>query len=337
VDTSALRGFNYSGSWGTSGLDLWQHHDNGLMALEVARGKRYFPGWNVARWWLSHESYSRNPERFLANLDAGLDIFAAHGIAVIPVLFNRWRDALCDFGGVYLEHIIPELGAPDSFSSTDAPDTSGLRDARQSHLVFRAYIDGVVSKHRSDERILMWDICNEPLSGGYPLDPDSMVVRGEVRWLEWCAALCRKLGATQPITIGNFMLEAVRLTATVCDVLSFHPYYMGNVEGYDDRDRYERYLDEAVAFAQEVGKPILASEVAWGSMDDAERVDLMSYSLTELTSRSMGFVAHALHHSLIADLHRAEYGPIGLPGRLEFINADGSLRAGHEIYNSFSA
>jgi len=56
-------------------LDLWQHHQHGTMAVEIARGKRYFPGWNVARWWLSHESFQRGPERFLADFDAGLVCF----------------------------------------------------------------------------------------------------------------------------------------------------------------------------------------------------------------------------------------------------------------------
>ena len=104
-------GFNYDGSWGTSGLDLWQHHDHGRMAVEVARGKAYFPGWNVARWWLSHEAYQRDPSRFLANFDAGLGVFAEHGILVMPVLFNRWRDPVCDFGGVPLDHLIPHHSA----------------------------------------------------------------------------------------------------------------------------------------------------------------------------------------------------------------------------------
>ena len=56
-----VHGFNYDGSWGTSGLDLWQHHDHGTMAVEIARGKEYFPGWNVARWWLSHEAQPARP------------------------------------------------------------------------------------------------------------------------------------------------------------------------------------------------------------------------------------------------------------------------------------
>lgn len=121
-----VHGFNDGGSWGTSGLDLWQHHDHGMMAVEVARGKEYFPEWNVARWWLSHEAHQRDPERFGANFEAGLGIFAEHDIAVMPILFNRWRDPVCDFGGVPLDHIIPHhsawTGSDDLFVHPDAGD-----------------------------------------------------------------------------------------------------------------------------------------------------------------------------------------------------------------------
>ena len=97
------------------------------MAVEVARGKKYFPGWNVARWWLSHEAHQRDPQRFLANFEAGLGIFAEHGILVMPILFNRWRDPVCDFGGVPLDHLIPHhsawTGVDDLFVNPDAGNT----------------------------------------------------------------------------------------------------------------------------------------------------------------------------------------------------------------------
>jgi hypothetical protein len=59
------------------------------------------------------------------------------------------------------------------------------------------------------------------------------------------------------------------------------------------------------------------------------------YTLGELKKRSIGFIPHALPHSLVADLHLPQYGPVGPPGDLRFINADGSLRKGHELYNEF--
>lgn len=45
---------------------------------------------------------------------------------------------------------------------------------------------------------------------------------------------------------------------------------------------------------------------------------------------------HALHHSLIADLHRDACGPVGRPEWMHFIEPDGTLRPGHEAFNDFA-
>lgn len=49
----------------------------------------------------------------------------------------------------------------------------------------------------------------------------------------------------------------------------------------------------------------------------------------------VGWLAYLLHHSLIADAHRSEFSPVSGPGNLSFIEADGSLRPGHELFNDF--
>ncbi len=334
-----VRGFNYDGSWGTSALDLWQHHQHGTMAVEIARGKRYFPGWNVARWWLSHESFQRAPARFLADFDAGLSIFASHDILVMPLLFNRWRDPVCDFGGVPLDHIIPGANfankVNDLFHYVDNPS----REPALIEDLFRQYLEGVVGTFADDRRVFAWDLCNEPLMGSYVDDPDSPVRQAEVRWLKWCYDVCKSLGAKQPLTIGNFPnLTALRLTAPMSDFLSFHPYYMWNDASnpLSRKPEFEGFVGSCQAIAEELGKDLLANETVWGSQDDAEHVEVMRYTLGVLAERGIGFVVHALHHSLVADLHTAGYGPVGLPGCLHFINPDGSLRAGHEAFNEFA-
>lgn len=330
--TSEVRGFNYSGSWGTSGLDLWLHHDYGKMAVEVGQGRMYFPKWNVVRWWLSHEAYIRAPDRFLANFDAGLALFARYKVKVMPVLFNRWHDPSCDFGGVYLEHIIPKqnfLGAAeDSFD----PDRSLDRRAGGIEGIMRRYLGDVISLHRTDDRIYAWDLCNEPF-GEYLDRYDSDLLDGEMTWLSWVAAMVRRFGATQPLTIGNhFLPQALRLTAPLCDLLSFHPYYM---HGQPDASEvvFEKTLDECIKVANDAGKELLASETVWGQLNDGAHVAVMRYTLGALKSRGLGWITHALYHSLVADLHLPAYGPVGSAGYMAFINPDGKLRAGHEVWN----
>jgi hypothetical protein len=337
-----VRGFDYSGSWGTSGLDLWLHHDHGTLAVEVARGKRYFPGWNLARWWLSHEAFQRSPEAFSANFEAGLAVFASHGVSVMPVLFNRWRDPICDFGGVSIDHFVPGLCGFISEGEFDRPGETGA-PATSMRGIFRAYLEAIVGAHKDDARILAWDLCNEPFMGDY-VDDDSSVVRAaELTWLTWTRDVVRSLGATQPLTIGNYPgMSAMRLTEPLSDFVSFHPYFVptppptGQAMPNGTPEGFEALLDEAVAFADAAGKGILASETVWGANDDLVREEILRYTLGELHKREIGFVAHGLHHSLVADLHATQYGPLGWPERLEFINADGTLRQGHEAFNLFA-
>jgi hypothetical protein len=341
MDSSDVFGFNYDGSWGTSGLDVWQHHDHGRMAVEIARGKAAFPEWNTARWWLSHEAYQRDPERFLANLEGGLSIFASHQILVMPVLFNRWRDPVCDFGGVPLDHIVPGLSVWSAPADLFSELTPTGREPAPVEELFGGYLQGVVGAHLDDDRIFAWDLCNEPLMGSYLEDSDDPVRAAELRWLTWIRDTVKHLGARQPVTIGNHpSVEALRLTEPMSDVLSFHPYWMWNAQGGHrhtaTKEGFEQYLDECLAIARKVGKGLIGNETVWGAADDATHVEVMRYTLGELRKRGIGFTVHALHHSLIADLHRPGYGPVGWPEVMHFIEADGTVRAGHEAFNEFA-
>ncbi len=330
------RGFNYLGSWGTSGLDLWQHHDRALMAREVGRGKELFPGWNMARWWLSHDAYLRDPRRFLADFEAGVHTFAANEIPVMPVLFNRWRDPRCDFGGVSLDHIVPGanlFGGPAADLFAD--DSDSRRPLTAAEAAFGSYLEAVVGGHAGDARIVAWDLCNEPLMGPYVDDAASPIRQAELRWLTWVHDACKRLDPGRDVTVGNYpRLAAVRLTEPISDVISFHPYWEWN-RPFATKEQFEALLDSVAGLARAVGKELIASETAWGSEDDATRVEGMGYTLQQLVDHGIGFTVYALQHSLVADLHRAEYGPVGEAGSCHFVNPDGSLRQGHELFNDF--
>jgi hypothetical protein len=286
---------------------------------------------------MSEGSFQRNSERFLANFEAGLSIFAQHDILVVPLLFNRWRDPVCDFGGVSLEHVV--LGLSFASDRKESLFASAEKDwptepARIEKL-HRAYLEAVIGAHTDDPRIFCWDLCNEPLMGPYVEDPDSPIRAGELQWLTWCYKTCKRVGAVQPLTIGNYPnITAITLTEPISDIISTHPYYAWNRPGAD-KAKYEASLDEVVAFAESKGKELLASETVWGAIDDEKHLEVMRYTLGELCKREIGFVVHALQHSLVADLHYPEYGPVGPPEVLHFVNPDGSLRKGHEAFNEF--
>ncbi len=64
MDYSQIKGFNYQPSYGSSGFELWQKFDSTIIEKELGLGKKYFPGMNAIRLWLSWDSFIRNPRRF---------------------------------------------------------------------------------------------------------------------------------------------------------------------------------------------------------------------------------------------------------------------------------
>ena len=102
----------------------------------------------------------------------------------------------------------------------------------------------------------------------------------------------------------------------------------GNQPNTKTKDGFERFLDDCVALAGRAGKELYASETVWGARDDATPRRGDALHPRRAAQRGIGYIVHALHHSLVADLHQDAWGPVGTPEWLHFVEADGSLRAG---------
>ncbi len=322
-DYADVRGFNYQQSTGTTSLENWLYYDPNLFELELRRGKEYFSRFNTVRLWLSWDAYIRNPGRFAERFESMLTITDRLGQVAIPCLFNRWHDVSgFDNGGVYLDNFLTPQG--------------------WAHYVpeYEAYIADVVGAHRGDPRILLWDLCNEPMPYNSFGDDVMPLVEPELRWLGAMHAAFKAADPQTPvgISVHNYLgLDGLRWVEPISDVLLIHPYFMCTSETLHDEQRrakFDRHVAEYVEFAGSVGKPLLVTETVWGSEDDAERVEILRFTLSTLTKYGLGFLPHALHYSMACDLHLPEEGLVG-EVYLPFTNKDGTLRAGHEAFNEF--
>jgi hypothetical protein len=316
-DWSRIRGFNYQPSYGSSGFELWQKFNARVIEIELGRGKRYFPKMNALRWWQSWDSFVRDPKWYADHFETTLRIAAKFDLAVMPVLFNRWHDSTLDYGGIYIDHFLP-----------------GANWIYRPNL-FDVYLETIVGGHKDDPRILAWDLCNEPYSYGMPREKMlPAIVEAETKWLAALYDKCKRLGAKAPITVGIHPGVPLELVEPIVDVLSIHPYWVHSDKGAK-KEAYENKLDADVALARKANKPLVATECCWGSLDYKLRTESVRYTLTQLKKRQIGWLVYLLHHSLIADAHGPGYGPVGFPENLSFIEPDGSLRPGHEVYNEF--
>ena len=151
-----------------------------------------------------------------------------------------------------------------------------------ANYVFRPYLEAMFKDHASDPRILAWDMCNEPFQ------QRSGSVSGLV---EAYLQTRKKLGATQPIGVSvGADAGSLQLVETCSDVLMIHPYFAVSQD-----------WKSLKAFSQKHGKALLATECCWGAINDAKRTAIIRSDLDTLSKQKVGFLAHALHESLVAD------------------------------------
>jgi hypothetical protein len=142
-----IRGFNYQPSWSSNGFAIWRQFKQEDFHRELGQGKKYFPGINTIRLWLSFDAYAGADaavqKTVAANFQTALQIADSYHLKVIPVLFNNWH-SVPDFGGIANEmieywmndhdrnHTIP-VNVFISYYATN-PSTAELRPRSRSGL-----------------------------------------------------------------------------------------------------------------------------------------------------------------------------------------------------------
>ena len=323
TDYSKVRGFNYQPSYASTSFESWRQFDPQIWELELRRGKEFFPGINAMRIWLDWEAYRRNTKEFVKNFATVVDLCdRICGAKTLPVLFNRWHNQFLDCGGIYIEHFVPGW--------------AWLNDGESK---FDPYVEDIVKPYIKDERILAWDVCNEPFTYEFPNPELTYIEECEFQWLSRISRKIKEIGAIQDVGISihpHHKKAGLERVEPIEDVLFVHPYFEGSLDDEEYKANWQRELDDMVDVGKASGKPLLVTEFAWGTLhNDLLRAQTLEYSMKAYVERGIGFMPHALHHSLVADLHDPEYGPVAYPGNLMFIGPDGRMRPYHDVFNKY--
>ncbi len=311
---SWVRGFNYQPSWGSHGVQIWLDFKPEIYAKEVDRGLKYFPKMNALRVWLSYDAYIYDREKFLEAVATAFKILQERNIKIMPVLFNGWHTTP-DFGGI----------------------SSGMLEItrrRGEWAVECQYAEDIAKLISDPNDLLMMDLCNEPFCDMWR-EKEQLLTTD---FLKAIAEHLRNVAPEVPITIGSWgigkdwrPLWDIDLFSPFVDVISLHSYLITRIYS---KEEHLKMIEELLSYLRELGKPVIVSECCWGtSNDDTERVEIIRHELGWMKREGIGFMPHALHHSQVADLHRDTYWPELMC--MQFIEADGSLRKGHDVYNEF--
>lgn len=249
-----LVGSNYVPATAINELEMWQADTFDPKRIDAELGWAESLGMNTMRVFLHDLLWKQDAEAFKKRLDTFLGIAAKHKIRPMLVLFDSVWDTNPQLG----KQREPRPGVHNS-GWMQSPGAKALQDPAE-HARLEAYVKGVVGAFARDERILAWDIWNEPDNengGSYgKLEPKNKVAL-VLALLPKAFAWAREAGAMQPLTCGVWkgdwsspekMTEMDRLQIDLSDIVTFH--------NYDSPTELERRIN----FLTRYKRPLICTE-----------------------------------------------------------------------------
>ncbi len=249
-----LVGANYLPATAINELEMWQAETFDPATIDKELGWAESIGMNTMRVFLHDLLWQQDPQGFRKRIDQFLNIAAKHKIKPMIVLFDSVWDPYPKLG----PQRAPKPGIHNS-GWVQSPGKEALLDKTQ-YPRLEAYVKGVVGAFAKDNRVLAWDLWNEPdnLNNEYyrKMEPKDKVDY-VMPLLKQSYAWARQAGATQPITSGLWtgkwdtdatLTPLQRIQVEESDVISFHNY-----ESAADFERVIKLL-------QRYKRPIICTE-----------------------------------------------------------------------------
>ena len=225
-----LVGSNYIPSTAINQLDMWQEATFDPDQIDKELGWAEKIGMNTMRVFLHDLLWQQDPEGFRKRLDSFLTIASKHHIRPVLVLFDSCWDPYPKLGPQH-----PPIPGVHNSGWVQSPGAAALADSRQ-YPRLEAYVQGVVKAFAKDDRVLAWDVWNEPSNtngGAYGKvelkNKQSYVLALLPRVFEWV----RAASPSQPLTSGVWegdwssldKMDAIsRVQIEHSDIVSFHNY-----------------------------------------------------------------------------------------------------------------
>jgi hypothetical protein len=262
-----LVGCNFIPSTAVNQLEMWQGptFDPTTIGRELAWAAGL--GFNTVRVYLHDLAWEGEAYGLIGRMARYLQIAQERGIRTIFVLFDDcWNDD-------------PKAGPqPDPIPGVHnsgwlrSPGSSSISD-RTTWPRLERYVKGVVGGFGQDERVLMWDLWNEPGNSGMGTKSLPLLAKA----FEWA----RAVRPAQPLTAGVWFaheeLNDFQLNAS--DVVTFHDYW--GVESL------EAQIDALGA----TGRPIVCTEYMARTIGSRFETHLPVFKRTRVGCCNWGLVS----------------------------------------------
>ncbi len=229
ADTGWIVGCNFLPSTAINQLEMFMEETYDPETIDRELGWAASLGFNTIRVYLHDLFWVHDREGFLERLDHFLDICDNHNLKPMLVIFD----------GVW--HPFPKWGKqpepiPHLHNSgwVQSPGVEILSDPSKYDSL-KGYVQGLMKHFKDDERVLAWDLFNEPENRNIPtyrrhepLNKHDLAMELLDKTFKWA----REVDPSQPLTAGIWRdyeglvenSEIFQLMLNESDIITFHNY-----------------------------------------------------------------------------------------------------------------
>jgi hypothetical protein len=281
-------GCNYIPHNAINQLEMWQSETFDPFLIDKELSWASDLGFNTVRVFLHHLLWEQDPKGFLERIDLFLSIASKHGIRTMLVLFDAVWNPYPKLG----KQPEPKKNVHNS-GWVQSPGYDVLNNPDSYDSLYE-YVHGVVNHFKHDDRVLIWDLFNEPDNMNLASYKDDSYARHKAelsmellkRTIRWV----RGIEPDQPITMAPWqelndwscdtktnVLDNYMFTHS--DIISFHCY--ADKKGMENR----------IKQLQRFGRPLMCTEYMARPFGNTFQEILPLFKKYNIGAYNWGFVA----------------------------------------------
>ncbi|MFZ0592627.1 MAG: endo-1,4-beta-xylanase [Bryobacteraceae bacterium] len=281
-----LVGSNYVPKSAINELEMWQETTFDPSEIDREFTWAEAMGMNTMRVFLHDLLWQQDAAGFQKRINQFLTIASRHHIRPMFVLFDSCWDPLPHLG---LQH--PPIPGIHNSGWVQSPGAKALSDPSQ-YPRLKAYVEGVVGAFAKDDRILAWDVWNEPGSDSaaiYPKQEPKDKIARVTALLPLAFEWAREASPQQPLTSGVWAVDTSRDEADLgklqqiqlsdSDIISFHNY------------SWPEYFEREVKWLKKYNRPVICTEYMARSVGSTFDAVLPIAKQERVGAINWGFVA----------------------------------------------
>jgi hypothetical protein len=233
-----MAGSDFLPSSAINQLEMWQAETFDSATIDRELGFAQGIGMNVMRVYLHHLAWQADKTGFKKRMNSYLSIADNHGIKTVFVFFDDCWNNTYKVG----TQPVPKTG---THNSGWVQDPGKLIDMDLSaDQMLELYVKDILTRFKKDQRILLWDVYNEPGNSGYG-NKSLPLLKKIFSW-------GRTINPDQPLSAGVWALDLKELNKFQLensDVITYH--------NYSNEKEHLKWID---SFLTKTGKPLICTE-----------------------------------------------------------------------------